>query len=241
MASRLSYFLWASIPDDELRRAAAANELTDTAQLQKQVKRMLADSKARRLSSEFFGQWLGFYHFDQSKGVDTTRFPEFTNDVKTAMYEEAVSFFDHIVRQNRPVKEMLSANYTFVNKSLAKFYGFTKEVKSDKVELFEGADAFHRGGVMRLGAVLTATLGAAAHQSREARRLDSSPHRGDSGSSAACRRGLDSGGRQAVRRPLAAREAGVAQTECDLRELPPAHRPAGLLARTLRFHRPLAR
>ncbi len=65
MASRLSFFLWSSMPDDELRRAAAAGELSNPRELQRQVKRMLADPKARRLSTEFFGQWLGFYHFDQ--------------------------------------------------------------------------------------------------------------------------------------------------------------------------------
>ncbi|HEY2017044.1 MAG TPA: DUF1592 domain-containing protein, partial [Bryobacteraceae bacterium] len=95
MASRLSYFLWASIPDDELRRAAATGELSDPQQLQHQVKRMLADAKARRLSTEFFGQWLGFYHFDQFKGVDTGRYPEFTAEVKEGMYDEAVSFFEY--------------------------------------------------------------------------------------------------------------------------------------------------
>ena len=67
MASRLSFFLWSSIPDDELRRAAAAGELSNPQQLRTQVKRMLADPKARRLATEFFGQWLGFYHFDQFK------------------------------------------------------------------------------------------------------------------------------------------------------------------------------
>src|SRR6187200_949672 len=106
MASRLSYFLWASIPDDELRRAAAAGELSDTQKLQAQVKRMTADAKARRLSTEFFGQWLGFYHFDQHKGVDTSRFPEFTEQVKDGMYDEAVSFFEHIIRKERPVREL---------------------------------------------------------------------------------------------------------------------------------------
>src|SRR6185503_5149012 len=95
MASRLSYFLWASIPDDELRRAAAAGELTSEAGIKRQVQRMLADSKARRLAIEFFGQWLGFYHFDQHKSVDTSRFSEFTDDVREAMYDEAVSFFEH--------------------------------------------------------------------------------------------------------------------------------------------------
>ncbi|MBS1790231.1 MAG: DUF1592 domain-containing protein [Acidobacteria bacterium] len=158
MASRLSFFLWSSIPDHELRRAAAAGELTDTVGIEKQVKRMLADPKARRLATEFFGQWLGFYHFDQHKGVDTSRFPEFTNDVKEAMYDEAVSFFEYIVRQNRPVNDLLFADYTFLNKDLAKFYGVQKEVKStDQVELVQGANEFHRGGLLRLGAILTAT------------------------------------------------------------------------------------
>ncbi len=158
MASRLSYFLWSSIPDAELRRAASAGELTDPQGIQRQVKRMVADPKARRLATEFFGQWLGFYHFDQHKGVDTSRFTEFTDDVKEAMYDEAVSFFEHVVRKERPIREILFADYTFLNKDLAKFYGVKKEVKStEQSELVEGVNAFHRGGLLRLGAVLTAT------------------------------------------------------------------------------------
>jgi hypothetical protein len=158
MASRLSYFLWASLPDDELRRAAGAGELSDPRQIERQVKRMLADPKARRMATEFFGQWLGFYHFDQHKGVDTGRFPEFTSAVKEAMYDEAVSFFEHVIRKDRPVREILFADYDFLNQTLARFYGVPKEVKSkDAVELVEGANAFHRGGMLRLGAMLTAT------------------------------------------------------------------------------------
>jgi hypothetical protein len=158
MASRLSFFLWSSIPDAELTRAAAAGELGNPAQLERQVKRMLADPKARRLATEFFGQWLGFYHFDQHRGVDTTRFPEFTDAVRNGMYDEAVSFFEHIVRKDRPVREILFADYDFLNQPLAKFYGVPREIKSTgPVELVEGASAFHRGGLLRLGAVLTAT------------------------------------------------------------------------------------
>ncbi|MBY0502784.1 MAG: DUF1592 domain-containing protein [Bryobacteraceae bacterium] len=158
LASRLSYFLWASIPDDELLRAASAGELNQSVPLRRQVDRMLADAKARRLSTEFFGQWLGFYHFDEHRGVDTSRFPEFTNEVKESMYDEAVSFFEHIIRKNRPVKELLNADYAFLNQALAKHYGVTKPVAAkDRVELVEGANAFQRGGLLRLGAVLTAT------------------------------------------------------------------------------------
>ncbi len=158
MASRLSFFLWSSLPDDELRRAASAGELSDPAMLAKQVKRMTADPKARRLATEFFGQWLGFYHFDEYRGVDTGRFPEFTEEVKASMYDEAISTFEYIVRHNRPVKEILTADYAFLNKPLAKFYGIDKDVKSTgKVELVEGAREFNRGGALRLGSVLTTT------------------------------------------------------------------------------------
>ncbi len=158
LASRMSYFLWSSIPDSELSRAAGAGELNNPQLLQKQVKRMLGDAKARRLSTEFFGQWLGFYHFDQHRGVDTGRFPEYTAEVQSAMYDEAVSFFEHVVRKDRPVRELIFADYTFLNKPLAKHYGVKQEVKSTgKVELVEGANAFQRGGLLRLGALLTAT------------------------------------------------------------------------------------
>jgi hypothetical protein len=158
MASRLSFFLWSSIPDDELRRAAAAGELGSPAMLAKQVRRMTADPKARRVATEFFGQWLGFYHFDQYRGVDTGRFPEFTDQVKSSMYDEAISTFEYIVRQDRPLKEILHADYTFLNKPLAKFYGLQQDVTSeDRVVKVDGANAFNRGGALRLGSVLTTT------------------------------------------------------------------------------------
>ena len=157
-ASRLSFFLWSSIPDDELRRAAAAGELSSPDQVKRQVRRMLANEKARRLSTEFFGQWLGFYRFDQHRGVDTTRFPEFRDEVRSAMYDEAVSYFEYIVRNDRPALEILTGDYTFLNKPLADFYGVKREIKSvDRVEKVDGASEFGRGGLLRLGALLTVT------------------------------------------------------------------------------------
>jgi len=156
LANRLSFFLWSSVPDAELRRAAEKNELMDPAQLARQTKRMLADPKAARLATEFFGQWLGFYRFDQYKGADISRFPEFTDELKTAMYEEATSFFDYVVRNDRPVREIFQADYTFANPLLAKHYGIQKELKGGTQKV-DGASAFHRGGVLRMGAVLTAT------------------------------------------------------------------------------------
>ncbi len=123
LASRLSYFLWSSPPDDELRRAAAGGRLRDPDELARQARRMLQDPKARRFAAEFFGQWLGFYRFDRYRGADPQRFPEFTNELKAAMYDEAVTFFEHVVRRNRPVGEILFADYVFVNRDLAAHYG----------------------------------------------------------------------------------------------------------------------
>ncbi len=158
LASRMSFFIWSSIPDEELRRAAKAGELSDPKHLREQTGRMLADPRARRMATEFFGQWLGFYHFDQFKGVDTSRFPEFTQEVKSSMYDEAVSFFEYVLRNNRPVSDLLNARYDFLNVPLAKYYGVSVEVKSKTdVEKVDTADSFHRGGLLRLGAILTAT------------------------------------------------------------------------------------
>ena len=158
MASRLSFFLWSSIPDEELRRAAAAGRLATDAGIQDQVRRMLADPKARRLATEFFGQWLGFYGFDRYGGVDTSRFTDFTEEVREAMYEEAVAFFEHVVRRDRPVTDLFFADYTFLNRRLAEYYGVRLDPEKLKSrDHFQRVEAGNRGGLMRLGAVLTVT------------------------------------------------------------------------------------
>jgi len=162
LASRLSYFLWSSPPDAELRRAAASGRLQDPNELKRQTLRMLRDPKARRFSSEFFGQWFGFYRFDEYRGIDTKRFPEFTDSLKTSMYNEAVSFFEHIIRKDRPVGEILFADYTFLNPELSKHYGIPRsrgfrKSPGSSTELVKGVGKHHRGGLLRLGAVLTVT------------------------------------------------------------------------------------
>ena len=118
---------------------------------------MTADPKARRLATEFFGQWLGFYRFDQYR-ASTPRFPEFTDEIRSAMCDEAISTFEYLVREGRPVKEILHAgDYAFLNKPLAKFYGIDRDVPSaDALVKVDGADAFNRGGAL-LGSVLTTT------------------------------------------------------------------------------------
>jgi hypothetical protein len=158
LASRLSYFLWSSLPDDELSRAAAAGELRESAGLERQARRMLRDEKARRLAAEFFGQWLGFYRFDEFRGIDTGRFPELNEAMKAAMHDEAVSLFEHIIREDRPVGEILFADYTFANAALAKHYGLAAhDLPADRPVLVANVSAQHRGGLLGLGAVHAVT------------------------------------------------------------------------------------
>jgi hypothetical protein len=157
LASRLSYFLWSAAPDDDLRRAAATGELHSTDALAAQARRMLRDPKARRLATEFFGQWLGFYQFDRYRGVDPHRFPEFNDKLKSALHKEAITFFEHIVRQDRPLQEILLADYTFLDSELSKHYGIEGlEVGDEPIRIVNTLDR-HRGGLTSLGAILTAT------------------------------------------------------------------------------------
>ena len=235
----MSFFLWSSIPDEELRRAAAAGELNDPAMLAKQVKRMTADPKARRLATEFFGQWLGFYHFDEYRGVDTGRFPEFTDDVKSAMYDEAVSTFEYIVRQDRPVQGDPLRRLHVPEQAAGEVLRHRSRSSSsrDKMEKVDGANAFNRGGALRLGAVLTTT--SAPLRTSPVKRGDwvlrrilgtpTPPPPADAGTIPA-----DDKTFNGLTRP---RAAGPAQAQRHLRQLPPAHRSARLSARRLRCGR----
>jgi hypothetical protein len=158
LANRLSYFLWSSAPDAQLRRAAAAGELDNPRELVRQAKRMLRDVKARRFAEEFFGQWFGFYRFDGYRGVDPKRFPQFYDHLKGEMHAEAVAFFGHIIRQDRPVREILFADYAFVTPALAKHYGIEENVaQSTEPQRVEHVDRYRRGGLFGLGAVLAST------------------------------------------------------------------------------------
>lgn len=157
LASRLSFLVWSSVPDDELRRAADAGELSDANELARQARRMLVGPKARRFATEFFGQWLGFYQFDRYRGVDVEKFPEFNELLRGALYDEAIHFFEHVVRADRPVKEILFADYAFLNDELAKHYGIENASLTAASSRVENVSANHRGGLMGLGAVLAVT------------------------------------------------------------------------------------
>jgi len=160
LASRLSYFLWSSPPDAELMQIAEAGELRVPENLAQQARRMLSDTKARRFATEFFGQWFGFYRFDDFNGIDSERFAEFTDALKADLYDESISFFEHIVSNDRPVDDILFADYTFLNVELAKHYNipFESDSKSPKeLRLVNGTREFNRGGLLQQGTILAAT------------------------------------------------------------------------------------
>ena len=123
LASRLSYFLWSSMPDEELLKHAAAGDLQNPVVLLAQTRRMLKDDRAKGFATEFGGNWLEFRRFENHNGVDRERFPAFTNDLREAMFQEPVRFIQDVVSNNRSVYDLLYGNYTFVNKVLAKHYG----------------------------------------------------------------------------------------------------------------------
>ena len=156
IASRLSYFLWSSIPDQELREMVDSGDLLEAESLKHQVVRMLKDPKAARLGHEFFGQWFGFYRFDQYGGVDEKRFPEFTASLKDSMFGSANRFFEYIVRNDRPVRDILFSDYAYLNQELARHYGLEISQEAGFQRLNDVSE-HHRGGLLGLGAVLTST------------------------------------------------------------------------------------
>jgi hypothetical protein len=155
LASRLSFFLWSSIPDDELLDAAASGKLRTPAVLERQVRRMLGDPRSRTLVNNFAEQWLYLRNLS-STTPDMRSFPDFDDNLRQAFRQETEMFFESIMREDRSIPELLSANYTFVNERLAKHYGIPNVYGSRfrRVE-FDGTNG--RGGLLRQGSVLTVT------------------------------------------------------------------------------------
>src|SRR5262249_14204651 len=148
LATRLSYFLWSSMPDEELLRCANEGKLRQPEVLEAQVRRMLKDAKARALVEDFGGQRARTPGL-ASPTPDPTKSPELTDYTRRAMKQETELFFEHPLREDRPVTDFLDANYTFLNQRLAEFYGIggVKGHEFRKVDL----TGSRRGGVWRHG------------------------------------------------------------------------------------------
>ncbi len=154
LASRLSFFLWSTIPDDELVELAAAGRLSDPDVLEQQVRRMLADPKSRAVVDNFAGQWLQLRNL-ASVEPDLLAFPDFDDNLREGFRAETSLFFESILREDRSVVDLLTADYTYLNERLARHYGIGGVHGSDfrRVEL----DNEVRHGLLGQGSILTVT------------------------------------------------------------------------------------
>ena len=155
LASRLSFFLWSSIPDEPLLTVAEAGTLHQPAILERQVRRMLADPRSRALVDNFAAQWLRLRNLD-SITPDMRLFPDFDDNLRQAFRQETELFVESIIREDRSALDLLRANYTFLNERLAKHYGIANVygTRFRRVELDEDS---WRGGLLRQGSILTVT------------------------------------------------------------------------------------
>jgi Protein of unknown function (DUF1592)/Protein of unknown function (DUF1588)/Protein of unknown function (DUF1585)/Protein of unknown function (DUF1595) len=153
LASRLSFFLWSTSPDDELMRVASQGKLEDPLVLEQQVRRMLKDSKAQALAVNFAGQWLNLRGL-QVVGPIPMLFPNFDDPLRQAMRREVELLFDSIVREDRNVVDLLTADYTFVNERLAKHYGIPNIYGSQFRRVTLGPAMDVRRGLIGKGAFL---------------------------------------------------------------------------------------
>ena len=175
LASRLSYFLWSSIPDEELLRKARTGELHQPEVLVTQTRRMLRDNRTRGLATEFAGNWLDFRRFEEHNAVDHERFPAFTDELRQAMFEEPIRFFVDVMQQDRSVLDFLYADHTFVNAVLAKHYGMPDTSTGGEAWMrLDDARPYNRGGLLPMSVFLTKKRSGTADQSGETRLLGGS-------------------------------------------------------------------
>jgi hypothetical protein len=158
LASRLSYFLWSSAPDAELREIAAQGKLRDPDALVAQTRRMLRDARVRRLATEFGCAWLHIHGFDELGEKSERHFPTFTA-LRGAMYEESIRFFTDLFQNDRALLNILDADYTFLNEDLAKHYEIAG-VKGAEWRRVEGVKRFSRGGILAQATTLSKQSGA---------------------------------------------------------------------------------
>lgn len=156
LASRLSYFLWSSMPDKELMELADQGKLSDPSVLTAQAGRMIRDAKIRALAVEFGGNWLDFRHFENHNSVDREKFPEFNDSLRSAMFEEPVRFFVDVAQSDASILDFLYADHTFVNSVLASHYGI-EVPESGEADWYrvDEAGQWKRGGMLPMAAFLT--------------------------------------------------------------------------------------
>jgi hypothetical protein len=155
LASRLSFFLWSSIPDDELLDVAIRGRLSDPGEMEKQTRRMLADRRSFNLATNFAGQWLRLRNID-SVIPSGNLFRDFDDNLRQAFRQETELFFDSVVREDRSVRTFLKSDYTFLNERLAKHYGIPG-VYGSRFRRVTLAPDSRRGGLLRQGSVLSVT------------------------------------------------------------------------------------
>ena len=160
LASRLSFFMWSSVPDNELIDVAASGKLKDPAVLEQQVRRMLKDPKSEALINNFTGQWLGVRSLKASEPV-VNMFPDYDDNLRDAFQRETELFFGSVVREDRSLLDLLTADYTFVNERLAKHYGVKNVYGPQFRRVTLPADLDMRRGLLGKGALLTVTSAAA--------------------------------------------------------------------------------
>jgi len=155
LASRLSFFLWSSIPDDELLAAAMAGQLGRPEEIEKQTRRMLADPRSFNLAKNFAGQWLRLRNLE-AVNPNARLFPDFDDNLRQAFRQESELFFDDVLREDRSVLDFIRADYTFLNERLARHYGIPDVYGSRFRKVALGPES-HRGGLLRQGSVLAVT------------------------------------------------------------------------------------
>lgn len=155
LASRLSYFLWMSMPDEELTKLAASRKLHDPETLERQVRRMLADPRSRAFTSTFFSQWLGYRELGKSIVPDRGLFPTFNDAMRESAFGEANEFFASLFAEDAPLTRLIDANYTYLDETIARHYGIA-DVKGASLRRVPLADS-NRGGILGMAAVLAAT------------------------------------------------------------------------------------
>ena len=240
LASRLSYFLWSSLPDDELLEVAYRQDLHDPAVLEAQVERMLRDPKSVRLAESFATQWLEIDDLLDVHEIDAERFPGFSDELRRAMVDETVATFHHVLTERRTFLDLLDSDYAFLNEPLAAHYGIGGSRRTGAAQ--GGARRPPARGCAGHGQRAHGHLAADPHQPGAARHVGARPVARHPASPASARRArarIGQGRRRRRARPP--RTAPPAPGAVDLPRLPSEDGPARPRPRELRRRRPLAR